>query len=336
MVPFYWEAEVGLALVAFFVGLLCYGVGGLLKAIGAALGTIPLLFGLSLPFGQWFDSITAPVADFFVGLGGSLLGTVTGIFNGIASSLVGVFNWFKDALVNHATQIEYLHNHGIPASAVAVVNTTNAYSDGQLQAVRTEVRAATVKWEAAHTYADAQTYIALERAAPSVEHAVLAGLGTALIAAEVHAQDLHDQLKVYVNDQVAGVKGWVDAGVGARVQGIEGAIAIPTGTAIPNIDVQDLVKTGAKVAIGTAVAVIATKIVECLVSNCPGNNNFADLLKLALGVTDFALFASFIEQVIQHPDVAAATAAGDIQSIVQPLIAGGGDIVSELESLFAL
>lgn len=335
-VPFFWTAEVGLAFLALFVGLLCYGVGGLLKAIGAALGTIPLLFGIELPIGKWFVTITGGVANFFIGLGDSLLGFIANILKGIANSIVSVFDWLKSAIVNHATQIEYLHNHGIPNSAVAVRNTANAYTELQLQYVRTELHAAQAKWEHAHSYADAVSYVNLQASAPSVEHAFLAGLGRTLIASENHAQDLHDQLRDYIGRNITGQADVALPYNGQTLTGVAGAIAIPRGIDLGNVDVQDIIKTGSKIAVGTAVAVIAEKIVQCLVSKCAGNNNFDNLLKDALGIFSLAEFAVFLEQFVKDPAGTLTEISGTVAPIAQTGVKTLDDVWGDIAGVLGL
>lgn len=326
--------EIALAIA---LTLLVFAVAYLINAIGSAIGSIHIpVISVDIPIGRYF----ARAADGVVNIINSLAQPFAHPFAAwlIAAdySTVGIAQDSLNVAEHQATLIAHLHNVTIPDERAAAEAAAAANTAIVAQGIRTQIHAAETTWEHAHSYADAVNYINQERAAPSVEHAQLALNARTLIASETHAQDLHDQLKAYVDEQIGVAKAYAEQRIGAAVAPIEGAIAIPTGAAIPGIDVEDLIKDGAKIAVGTAVAVIATKIVDCLVSNCEGNNNFANLLKAALGIVDFATVAAFIEQVIQHPDVAAATASGDIQAIVAPLVAGGTDIVSELEGLFSL
>jgi hypothetical protein len=311
-VPFVLAPEIGLIGVAVILALLVFGVAYLIRAIGSVIGEFNFGF-IHINFGAIFMGIASPVVNWLEGIANGLFHLVEGWLRGIAYIFVGLFHDITGVFEQHATQIAHLHNSAIPAEGAAAVHTANAYSALQLQYVRTEVHAAQLKWEAAHSYADAVHYIDAERTAPSVEHALLAQAGRTLIASENHAQDLHDQLKTYVEEQIGATKAYALQHIGAAVAPIESAIAIPWGTAIPSIDVQDLIKTGEKIAVGTAVAVIATKIVDCLVSNCAGNNNFSNLLQDALGLVSLAEFAVFVEQLVKDPagTISAGTAGFD-------------------------
>lgn len=312
--PWLVEADVGLVFVAFLLALLCFGVGYLIKAIAAAIPDIPLPFGLSIPLSGIFSAITLPVANWLLGVGAGLFGTVENLLRGIGYMIVQLLFGTVQTGVQHASQIQYLHNVGIPAEGRAAANTAIAQSASALQLVRTEIHAAQVKWEGAHSYADAVTYVNLEVSAPSVEHAFLAGLGRTLIASENHAQDLHDQLRDYIGKQITGQADVAVPYTGQTLTGVSGAIAIPGPVDLSNVDVQDIIKTGSQIAIGTAVAVIATKIVECLVSNCSGNNNFQNLLNDALGLLAAAEFADFVKNFVENPE-------GTINSYTAPFVA---------------
>lgn len=336
MAPLFWAAEVGLALLAFFAALLCYGAGNLLKAISRGLGH-PSIFGLfTIPLDKWFDAVAVPVENFFIGLGQHLGYYIEYIIRNIASVLVGVFNWFKDAIANHASQIEYLHNHGIPASARAAVNTADAHAAYALQLVRTEIHAAEATWANHHTYVDAQRYIALERSAPSVQHAFLAAQATTLIATEIHAQQLHDQLRAYIGHAITGQADVALPYQGATLRDLHGAITIPRyNPATLPWNVED-VATGAVTAVGTAVAVIAGEFVRCAVRNCEGNNNFANLLKDALGLASLVGVADFLTDAINHPAAVEKRYATYLEGVVKPLVAPGTNIISEIEALLGV
>lgn len=333
--PWPLAPEIAAIGVPVLLALLCFGVAYLIRAIAAALPKVSLLF-FSIDFGSIFRHIADPVANWLVRVASTLFAPVEHWLRGIGYSLVQMMFGTVHVAVTHGTQISHLHNVTIPAEGAAAVRTAHGYTAEQVQGVRDQIHAAQATWENAHSYADAVRYIDLQRTAPSVAHAFLAGQARTLIATENHAQDLHDQLKIYVNGHIAGVSGGADAVYdGQTLTGVAGAITIPTYLPGPAIPVE-AIRDGTIATVGVAVAVIAAKITECLVSNCAGNNNFTNLLKDALGVAGIAELAVFLDAAINHPKATEATYADYFATVAQGAISGGQDVVSELEQLFSI
>ena len=333
--PFALAADVGFLAIGVILFLLCVGGNYLIEGIAAKLPAASFL-GFTLDLGAVFRKITLPVVAFITTIGVLHFKQVENWLRGIGYTLIQTVFGQVQVANTHAGQIAHLHNVTIPDAASAAVATAHGYTATQVQGVRDQVHVAQLTWEQAHSYADAVDYINLERTAPSVAHAELALNARTLIASEAHAQDLHDQLKSYVDAQVIGLRGWVDAGVGARVQGVEGAIAIPRFVpGAPAIPVE-AITDGTITAVGVAVAVIAAKIVDCLVSSCAGNNNFKQLLQDALGLVALADFAVFLQQLVENP---AGTVAG-IAGTVGPIVHGGektaSDVWGDIEAVLGL
>jgi predicted transcriptional regulator len=293
-------AGLGAVALAVILYLLVEGVVYLIRAIAAQLPNFDIFF-IPVHLADWFKAAAQPVVSFLTTIANGFVYVIELWFRAVAWMFTKLFDEIIGVTAHHASQIEYLNNQGIPLATLQAINAADRNTAAVAQGIRNQVHAAQVKWENAHSYADAVNYIDAERVAPSVENADLALAGRTLIAAENHAQDLHDQLKSYVDAQVTGVTGTIDARITARVAPIERAIAIPWGTAIPGVDLADLVSGAVKVGVGTAVAVIASEFVKCAVTSCDGNNNFGKLLQDALGLVSLAEFAQFVEAFINDP-----------------------------------
>ena len=130
---------------------------------------------------------------------------------------------------------------------------------------------------------------------------------------------------------VQGVPGAVGAAGAAA-----GAIAIPTGFDIPQgLTVEDIT-TGAVVGVGTAVAVIAREVEQCMVRSCSGPNNLSNLLQDILGFASLAEVAVFLQQVVSDPRGAEASIEPYLKSTVQGLVAAPNDIWGAIESVLGI
>ncbi|HEY1716209.1 MAG TPA: hypothetical protein VGG07_25150 [Solirubrobacteraceae bacterium] len=126
------------------------------------------------------------------------------------------------------------------------------------------------------------------------------------------------------------------AGTSAGTGTLAGDIAIPTGAAVPDVSIEDIVAGTAVVSIGAAVAVIAREFEECAVTSCAGNNNFGNLLNAALGLISLADLAVFLNAVISNPATAVTTYKDQIQSDVQGVVGASTDVWTAIESVLGI
>lgn len=123
------------------------------------------------------------------------------------------------------------------------------------------------------------------------------------------------------------------AGTAGSTGTLAGDIAIPTGAAVPNVDINDIVAGTAVISIGAAVAVIAREFEQCAVTSCAGNNNFGNLLNDALGLAGLAAFASFLSSAIDSPGPTVAADYAELGQKIQSVIGASTDVWSAIESV---
>lgn len=325
-------ALVGVAVALF---ILAEAIIYMLRSIATALGSFNFAF-IHIDFGQIFWGIVGPVVSLINLIASKVLNPIAGWFVGLVSNGQGIPADLVKVLDHQATQITHLHNVTIPDEVKQGVAEAATYTDTTVQGVRTQVHDAYTTWENAHSVADAEHYLALEASAPSVEHATLAIAARTLLAGENYADAQRKAAETYADLQIEGVSAYIDAQIIGLQVAFAQAIAIPTGAAVPSIDVEDI-QTGAKVVtIGAAVAVIAAKIVECLVSNCPGNNNFTNLLNDALGLVAAAEFATFVEAFVNDPGGTLTSYVAPYESVIEGGATSVGGVWSSVESALGL
>lgn len=319
-----------LALLGVAVGLflLAEAVVYMLRSIAASLGSFDFAF-IHIDFGAIFRTIISPVVSLINLIASGVLQPIASWLVGLVYDVEGLVSNVIDSLEHHAEQIAHVVTTTIPDAVANILGEANTYTDTTVQGVRTQVHDAYNTWEQAHSVADAEQYLANEASAPSVENAILAIAARALLAGENYTDAAKTAAEAYADSKFADAKTYADEQVDNLRISIQGELAIPQGAAIPGIDVQDLIDGAAVVSIGTAVGVIAAKIVDCLVSSCPGNNNFANLLQDALGLIDAASIGVFLGEVVNDPQSAAAGFVSTVQATI-------GTAESTFDDLLAL
>jgi hypothetical protein len=92
----------------------------------------------------------------------------------------------------------------------------------------------------------------------------------------------------------------------------------------------------AVVGVGAAAVAITSEFDSCAVTTCAGPNQLQGLLGSLLGLVGLAEFGAFLEQVITNPAGAEQQYSSLFAGIVTPLVSGGGDVWSAIESVLDL
>lgn len=311
--PFVLAPEVGAIAAALILFLFCVAVTYLLRAIASALGTLHI-GPISLPFGKWFSAITSPVVTWLVGATNELWSDVTWwahgisyIANGLVNDIVGGFSHAADVVDHIVTEvIPHAANQAL-ADAKTAVGVSSA-------AIAHAISTATIDIEKVAS-ADAARALAQAKAtAHSIESDLTRLVAHDLTIGKKYTDTAIDDVKTWVGEQIGAIHIPDIGSLILQVGGIAGALAVAQ----------------------TAIAAITSEFEECAVTTCEGPNNLSGLLNTLLGLAGLADFAAFLSDAIDNPAGVESEYAATFQGIIQPLVTGGGDIFSAIESVLGL
>lgn len=314
---------------------MCEAIVYMIRAIAAALGTHHI-GPISIPIGKWFTSITSSVVTWLVDATAGLLWPVAGWMIGVPFVLKDLFSGVVGALDTQAGQIAHLYNTAIPEAGQHAQSTAAGYVNTQIAALHTDLRNAIAEIEKA---ADTDSATALAKAEG---HA-----GT--IKASLTKLAAHDVTvaKHYTDTQIAQLRAGADpwpevttAPPGAIPVPRDITLPAPVAVPIPNAPSLTITDTTgmatAIAAVGAAVVAITSEFESCAVTSCEGPNNLSNLLNTLLGLAGLADFALFLRDAIDNPAGVESEYADQFKSVIQPLVTGGGDVFSAIESVLGL
>ena len=347
-------AEIAVALIAFLIlEIVVYLIRGIAVVLpGASLITL----GISLRGA--FLAAAQPVDDYLTGIAIGRLQAVQNWINGIAYLSVELFDGVKSVADTISGDVAHLYNQVIPNAATHAQGSATSYTAQEITTLQREIATARTDFGKLAAADSAAEYAKAERSIATVHHELVAIAASGVTTAERYADTQVASLRATVKHDLAAAKLYTDQqlrdlappipgaqgrtgaqgaqGVAGAAGAAAGAIAIPTGAAIPSgLTVQDIT-TGAIAGVGTAVAVIAAEIESCMVRTCAGNNNLQNLLGDILGLASLAEIGAFLAEIISDPAAAEAKYAGVFSAAVQPLVTGGGDVWTAIESVIGI
>lgn len=311
--PFVLPVELVAIAASVLLACLCMAVVYLLKGIAAALPRIDFAF-VHIDFGKIFLGIVNPVISWLVGATNELWADFEWWMRGIAYITVGLFNDVKSLFASTAANITHIVTNVIPNTITHVGGEAARYANQQVATLERDIATAARDFERVASRDAAQALARAKSLVAGAERDITRVGAHALSTAEAYTDREIAKIRPVVNDITQVI------------------------TALPRELVAgiDYVTPAALAGTVAAVAAITSEFERCAVKTCAGPNNLNDLLNGILGLAGLAEFGVFLNEVISHPAAAEQEYANVFAGLVTPLIGGGGDIWTAIESVLAI
>lgn len=311
--PFVLAPEFAAVAAAALLAMLCIAAYKFIQAIGAVLPTFNLGV-VKIPIGKWFTSITSPVVSWLVGATNTLWADAGWWMHGIAYIASGFANDVASLFSHVFGQVDHVVTVTIPQALGHAAGSATHFVEQEIGTLHRDIATATTAIEKVASGDAARALAKAEGFAGTVKASL-----TKLVA---HDLTIGER---YADQKLAEAKAYVDGAIKALP-------AIP-GKLIAGIDYATPAAVGV---VAGAVAAVASEFESCAVTSCDGPNNLSNLLKGILGFASLAEVGVFLEKVINDPAAAEAQYAGVFSGIVSPIVTGGGDVWSDIESVLGL
>lgn len=325
----------GEAAAAFFLFGLCVVVITFIKAIAAALDSIPIPV-----VGSWiagaFRTIANPVESWLVGASNELWSDMEWWFRGIAWTWSQMMTGIRDVLQVHAGQISHVYSVAIPEQGKAATSQATHYTNDQVTTLNREIAAARSDFTHLANTDEAAEYAKAEKLVGTLHHELTGALAKSVSTAEASAVKRITSLHTQLETEIAALRRQVGAipvtGTGEATAPIAAPVSVPGA----DIAGQVAVLGGTVAAVQVAVRALTSEFESCAVTSCAGPNNLSSLLNALLGGIALADVAVFLDKAINDPAGAIGEYEGEIVGAYDTIKGGGTDVWSAIESVLSI